>query len=95
MTILIAQSNLSSYDTATMKTAIALPDSLYAEAGRLAQRLGKSRSQLYKDALAEYLARHDSEAITQQMNRVCREVDSHPDPAWSAAARHILERSEW
>ncbi len=78
-----------------MKTAIALPDSLYIETGRLAQRLGKSRSQLYKDALAEYLARHDSEAITQQMNRVCGEVDSRPDPAWSAAAHHVLERSEW
>jgi hypothetical protein len=35
------------------------------------------------------------EAITEEMNRVCAEVDSHPDPAWSALAHRVLERSEW
>jgi metal-responsive CopG/Arc/MetJ family transcriptional regulator len=78
-----------------MKTAISIPDAVYVHAEQLARRLGKSRSQLYSEAVAEYVARHDPEAITEEMNRVCAEVDSHPDPVWSALAHRVLERSEW
>jgi len=78
-----------------MKTAISIPDALFADAERLARRLKKSRSALFSDAVAEYLARHDPEAITEAMNEVCSEVDARPDPALSAAARRILGRSEW
>ena len=81
--------------TSGMKTAISIPDALFADAERLARRLKKSRSALFSDAVAEYLARHDPEAITEAMNEVCSEVDARPDPALSAAARRILERSEW
>lgn len=38
-----------------MKTAISVPDGLFERADRLAHRLGKSRSQVYREALAEYL----------------------------------------
>ncbi len=78
-----------------MKTAISIPDTVYEHAEELARRLGKSRSQLYSEAVAEYVARHDPEAMTEDMNRVCDEVDIHPDPAWSEAANRILERTEW
>jgi hypothetical protein len=78
-----------------MKTAISIPDVVYSEAERLARRLRKSRSQLYAEAVAEYVARHDPEAVTEAMDRVCDELGSEPDPAVSAAARRILERSEW
>ena len=37
-----------------MKTAISLPDELFAAAEKLAERLGVSRSQLYATALAEH-----------------------------------------
>jgi metal-responsive CopG/Arc/MetJ family transcriptional regulator len=78
-----------------MKTAVSIPDAVYAEAERLARRTGKSRSQLYSEALAEYVARHSPEEVTEAMNKVCAEVDSHLDPAWKGAAHRILERSEW
>lgn len=78
-----------------MKTAISIPDDIFAEAERLAQRQKKSRSQLYSEAIEEYLARHDPELVTEAMNRVCEEVGCEPDPALSAATRRILERSEW
>jgi metal-responsive CopG/Arc/MetJ family transcriptional regulator len=78
-----------------MKTAISVPDRVYAEAQRLARKLKKSRSQLYSDALAEYIARHDDDEVTEAMNRVCEAVDPD-DKAWSAAAaRRVLERTEW
>ena len=78
-----------------MKTAVSIPDDVYAEAERLKQHLNRSRSQLYTDAIREYLARHDPDAVTQALNRVYELVDSRADPAVSAAARQLLERVEW
>jgi len=78
-----------------MKTAISLPDDIFEEADSLARRLKRSRSEIYRAALREYLARHDPDAVTEAMNRVCAEVHAGPDPAISAAAHRILERSEW
>ena len=78
-----------------MKTAISLPDEVFQQAERLARRLKKSRSELYREAVAEYVARHDPEAITEAVDRVAEQVDSRPDAFSSAAARQILERTEW
>ncbi len=81
--------------TFSMKTAISIPDSVYTDAERLAQRLGKSRSQLYSEAVAEYIIRHDTETLTEAMNKVCDTVDAHVDPAFSSVTRRVLEQSEW
>ena len=81
--------------TLGMKTAISVPDRIFAEAERLSRRLKKSRSQVYTEAVTEYIARHDPEAVTEAMNRVCEAVDTYPDPAISAAARRTLENVEW
>ena len=78
-----------------MKTAVSLPDEIFREAERLAQRLKKSRSQLYQEAVAEYVARHEPEAITEALNRLAEDVNTSPDQLASAAARRVLERSEW
>ncbi|MDJ0762015.1 MAG: ribbon-helix-helix protein, CopG family [Myxococcota bacterium] len=78
-----------------MKTAISIPDDIFQEAERYARRTNKSRSQLFREALIEYLARHDSERITTAMDKMCEKVDTHPDPVFDAAARRVLEQSEW
>jgi metal-responsive CopG/Arc/MetJ family transcriptional regulator len=78
-----------------MKTAISIPNEVFEEAERLAKRLRKSRSQLYSEALREYLARHDSESATERMNRVCEATEDRVDPWVEAAGRQVLERSEW
>jgi metal-responsive CopG/Arc/MetJ family transcriptional regulator len=78
-----------------MKTAVSLPDKVFQAAERHARRAKKSRSQLYADALAEYLARHAPDEVTEAMNRVVSELQQPADPFVSAAARRILERSEW
>lgn len=82
------------YYTSGMKTAVSIPNAVYTEAERLTRRMRKSRSQFYTDALTEYVARHAPEEVTEAMNNVCDEVDSQPDPAWTAATRRILEQSE-
>jgi len=78
-----------------MKTAVSLPDDVFREAEREARRTRKSRSQLYAEALAEYLARHAPDEVTEAMNRVVDQLEQLTDPFVSAAARRVLERSEW
>ena len=78
-----------------MKTAISIPDDVFQEAEQYAHRAKKSRSKLYGEALAEYLARHAPDALTEAMNKVCEDVDQTPDPFVARAGRRILERTEW
>jgi hypothetical protein len=78
-----------------MKTAISIPDDLHAEVERLARRLNRSRSRLYADAAREYVARHDPDAVTDALNRVCDSVDPAIDPAVAAAGTRLLARVEW
>lgn len=78
-----------------MKTAVSLPDSVFRAAEQQARRTRKSRSQLYAEALAEYLARHAPDEVTDAMNRVIAEVGTAPDLFGTAAARRVLERVEW
>lgn len=81
--------------TSSMKTAISLPDGVFRDAERLARRLKKSRSELYREAVAEYVARHEPEAVTEALNKLARGLDTRPDEFTSAAARRVLKHSEW
>jgi metal-responsive CopG/Arc/MetJ family transcriptional regulator len=78
-----------------MKTAISIPDEVFQGAERLARRTKKSRSQLFSDALREYVARHAPDEVTEAMDRVCAELGRPIDKFVSSAARRILERTEW
>ncbi|HET8723703.1 MAG TPA: ribbon-helix-helix protein, CopG family [Anaeromyxobacteraceae bacterium] len=78
-----------------MKTAISLPDDLFAEADRLARRLAKTRSQLYREAVEEYLARHDPDEITRAVDRVAERLDPRDDGFARAAARITMGREHW
>jgi len=77
-----------------MKTAVSIPDELFRQADELAQRLGKSRSEIYREALADYLARREPGAVTHALNAVADELSD--DGAFADhAARQALQRSEW
>jgi metal-responsive CopG/Arc/MetJ family transcriptional regulator len=78
-----------------MKTAISLPDEIFEEAERLARRLKKTRSALFREAVAEYVARHEPEGVTDAMNRVADAMDTRLDAPAAAAARRLLGRTEW
>lgn len=78
-----------------MKTAISLPDELFSSADALADRLGVSRSELYARAMAEYLAKHRTEAVTDQLNRVYGEEDSGVAPELRRAQAKSVEPTEW
>lgn len=53
-----------------MKTAISIPDALFQAADRLATRLGLSRSELYARAVADWVARHQADTVTAQLDAV-------------------------
>jgi len=78
-----------------MKTAVSIPDELFHRADELAQRLGKSRSEVYREALADYVARRNPDTVTRELNALADELDAARDPALDAAARRTLARSEW
>lgn len=78
-----------------MKTTVSIPDDVFEKAERLALRMKKSRSELFSRALAEYVARHAPDHVTNAMNQICDDIAIEPDPFPSAAARRTLERIEW
>lgn len=78
-----------------MKTAISLPDELFSAADSLADRLGVSRSQLYANALAEYLEKHDEREITARLDHVYASECSSLDAALHRAQRGSLGSDEW
>lgn len=78
-----------------MRITVSVPDHVFRAAERHARRTRKSRSQLYTEALSEYLARHAFDEVEGAMNRVVDRLDESPDEFVSAAARRTLERAEW
>jgi metal-responsive CopG/Arc/MetJ family transcriptional regulator len=78
-----------------MKTAVSVPDELFEAAERQAERTKKSRSQLYAEALAEYLGRHAPDEVTEAMNAVVDQLHEPTDPFVVAASQRALRRSEW
>ncbi len=75
--------------------APALPRRVEAKLARVARRLSKPPRLVLEQAIDEYAARHDPEAVTRAMNRVADAIDTRLDPAFAVAARGILERTEW
>lgn len=78
-----------------MKTAVSVPDDVFRAAERHARRTRKSRSQLYAEALSEYLDRHGPDEVTDAMNNVVARLKEPQDRFVAAAARRVLERTEW
>ena len=78
-----------------MKTAVSIPDEVFAKVERLARRARRSRSAVYSAALREYVARHAPDEVTEAMDRVCAAVTDDPDGFVTTAAQRVLERTEW
>lgn len=80
-----------------MKTAISVPDDVFARAEVLARRSGRSRSQVYSAALREYVARHAPDDVTEALDRVVQDVgEEQADLAFlGAATNRVLETTEW
>ena len=78
-----------------MKTAVSIPDEVFEEAERLAKRMKRSRSEIFSRALAEYIARHTPDRVTEAMNQTLAELDESTDPFTIVTGRRLLSRTEW
>jgi metal-responsive CopG/Arc/MetJ family transcriptional regulator len=78
-----------------MKVAISIPDSVFAQAERLAQELHVPRSKLYAEAIAEYLERHGGSAVTAKLNAVYSEQSCEVEPAFAQAQSATLSDEAW
>jgi predicted transcriptional regulator len=78
-----------------MKVAVSVPDDVFEEAEQLARRTKRSRSEVYSRALAEYVARHAPDRVTEAMDRALAEIGDSGDQFSRAVSRRVLKRSDW
>ncbi|HET7396114.1 MAG TPA: ChpI protein [Gammaproteobacteria bacterium] len=80
-----------------MKTAISIPDPVFKAAERLSKRLGVSRSQLYAEAVGEYLREHGSLGVTESLDQVYA-AEGKPvalDPVLQTLQGRSLPKEDW
>jgi len=78
-----------------MKTAISIPDDIFAEAEEAASQLGMSRSQLYVVALSAYLAARRKDGVTRRLDELYGRVTSTLDPHMGALQAASVSEEEW
>lgn len=82
-----------------MKTAISLPDELFARAERAAASRGISRSQLYATAVARYLDELGEDRAVREIDDALGSADYRADPALTDAGLSRLaalaEGDDW
>lgn len=82
--------------TKGMKVAVSIPDAVFNEAERLAQRLKATRSEIYARALKVFVATHAPDRVTQAMDEAIDAVGkTEPDSFLREAGRRVFERTEW
>ena len=81
--------------TGVVKTAVSLPDDLFRLAEAAARRLRVSRSELYANAIAEYLKRRQDNAITERLNEVYSRYPAKLDSGLHRAQVKSVEKDAW
>jgi hypothetical protein len=77
-----------------MKTAISIPDPLFARAEDCARQMGVSRSQFFAKAVEELVTRIERQAITDKLNEFYSREPSELDPALRTLSLESLRRSD-
>jgi metal-responsive CopG/Arc/MetJ family transcriptional regulator len=78
-----------------MKTAISIPDNVFQSAEKLAQRLGKSRSQLYTQALNTYLKQNGEKGVQEMLDKVYATEDSSVSPSLRRLQSKVTTKEQW
>ena len=95
MTSSHTEEGVTSSHTIGMKTAVSIPDEVFDMADALAGKLGISRSQLYANAVAEFVAKHRMRDITARLNDVYATESAELDSATKRAQLNSVRSSEW
>ena len=78
-----------------MKVAVSIPDPLFEEAEKVAQRLRIPRSQLYSRALQAFVRNNSGQDITDRMNAALERVGDAEDPGWEGPGLEVVRRETW
>ena len=78
-----------------MKTAISVPDDVFARVDQLARRRRMSRSAVFSAAAAEYVEHHRGEDVTGKLNAVYATEDSALDPVLERLQAISLPKEAW
>lgn len=78
-----------------MKTAISIPDKIFESAEELASKLGKSRSQLYTQAVSGLIERYQSESVTEKLDQIYGQTETRLDPLLDKMQRRSLSQDVW
>jgi metal-responsive CopG/Arc/MetJ family transcriptional regulator len=78
-----------------MKTAISIPDDVFARVDEFAKRRKMSRSALFTVAVDQYVQQHRADDVTHRLNEIYAREDSTLDPVFERLQRHALPREDW
>jgi len=78
-----------------MKTAISIPNEVFDAAEKTAKRLGVSRSELYSNAVKDYIESHVSENITSTLDALYSRENSSLDANLQSMMVSSLEKEDW
>ncbi len=80
-----------------MKTAISIPDNIFNEAEVTAKQLGLARSQLYVQAIKEFIDHQNKESITKKLNVQYEDMDTENEfiDAGLDTLREATEHDSW
>lgn len=78
-----------------MKTAVSIPDNIFKTAERFAHERQLSRSALFTEAVAEFLAHHRHEGVTEELNRVYAGHDSGVEPMLARLQAITFSKEKW
>lgn len=78
-----------------MKTAISIPDEVFAEAEAEARRLGMSRSGLYSRAIAEFVEKNRGLGVREALDSIYASEESKIDEALARMQAASLPDESW
>ena len=78
-----------------MKTAISIPNPLFQAAELLAQEQGLSRSELYSNAVREYVSQHKNHKVTEALNAIYTVENNSLDSNLEALQTQSTSKEEW
>lgn len=75
--------------------AVSIPDELFGSAESLGKRMRVSRSRLYATALAEFLAKHQGQNVTDRLNQIYSAEDSRVDVRLERLQQRSVGADPW
>ncbi len=78
-----------------MKVAVSIPDPIFEAAEQLAKQRDVPRSQVFAEALAEYLELRNSESVTALLDKIYAHEPSALEPELTRAQFDSINHEAW